>query len=64
MHLFTKHTSAEQKRLSDDGEKDIGKYCPALAIVFEALSTAELKQCEDTAVEWNTKGLPDEIQRK
>jgi len=64
MHLFAKRISEEQKRLSDDGEKDIGKYRPALAIVFEALSTAELKRCEDTAVEWNTKGLPDEIQCK
>ena len=50
--------------LSDDGEKDIGKYRAALAKVFNELTAAEVKQCEDLAVEWNTKPLPDEMQRK
>jgi hypothetical protein len=63
-HLFTERISDEQKRLSDGGEKDIGKYRAALSNVFEELSEAELKQCEDATVEWNTKPLPDEIQRK
>ena len=56
--------SDEQKALSDDGEKDISTYHAALASVFEALSEAERKDCEDLAVEWNTKDLPDEVQRK
>lgn len=51
-------------KLSDGGKKDIGKYRPALANIFEQLSEAELKQCEDLAMEWNTKPLPDEVQRK
>ena len=63
-HLFTERISDEQKQLSDGGEKDIGKYRATLSNVFEELSEAELKQCEDAAVEWNTKPLPDEIQRK
>ena len=63
-HLFTERISDEQKRLSNGGEKDIGKYRAALSNVFEELSEAELKQCEDTVVEWNTKPLPDEIQCK
>ena len=63
-HLFTERISDEQKQLSDGGEKDIGKYRAALSNVFEELSEAELKQCEDAAVEWNTKPLLDEIQRK
>jgi hypothetical protein len=63
-HIFADRISDEQKRLSDDREKDIGKYHPALASIFEALSPAELKRCEDAAAEWNTKGLPDEMQRK
>ena len=63
-HLFTERISDEQKRLSNGGEKDIGKYRAALSNVFEELNKAELKQCEDAVVEWNTKPLPDEIQRK
>jgi hypothetical protein len=63
-NLFADRISAEQIKLSDGGEKDIGKYRPALANVFEQLSEAELKQCEDLAVDWNTKPLPDEVQRK
>src|ERR1700691_6039251 len=49
-HLFTERISDEQKRLSNGGEKDIGKYRAALSNVFEELSEAELKQCEDAAV--------------
>ncbi|KIM72740.1 hypothetical protein PILCRDRAFT_15871 [Piloderma croceum F 1598] len=55
---------SEHKILSNGGEKDIGKYCAALSNVFEALNEEEVKRCEDLAVEWNTKPLPDEIQRK
>jgi len=63
-HLFSGRISEEQKRLSDDGEKDIGKYRAALSNIFEKLSAEEVKQCEETAVKWNTQPLPDEIQRK
>jgi len=63
-HLFTDRISDEQKRLSDDGEKDIGKYRAALSNIFEELSDEELKQCGEAAIEWNTKSLPDDIQRK
>jgi hypothetical protein len=63
-HVFSDRISDEQKRLSDGGEKDIGKYRPALANVFEELSEAELKKCEVLAVEWNTKPLPEDIQLK
>ena len=62
--VFADRISDEQKRLSDDGEKDIGKYRAALANVFDELTEAEVKQCEDLAIEWNTKPLPDEMQRK
>ena len=63
-HVFSDHISEEQKRLSDGGEKDIGKYRAALATVFEELSEAEMKQCKDFAVEWNPKALPEELQLK
>ena len=63
-YTFAEHISDEQKRLSDGGEKDIGKYRPALSNIFEELSEAELKQCEDLAVEWNSRALPDEVQHK
>ena len=63
-HIFSDRISDEQKRLSDDGEKDISKYRAALSAVFEELSDAEVKHCEETAVQWNTQPLPDEIQRK
>ena len=63
-HLLANRVSEEQKKLSDGGKKDIGKYRAALATVFEQLSEAELKQFEDVAVEWNTKPLPDDVQRK
>ena len=63
-HLLANRISEEQKKLSEGGEKDIGKYRAALANVFEQLTEAELKQFEDVAVEWNTKPLPDDVQRK
>jgi hypothetical protein len=40
-HLFSGRISDEQKRLSDDGEKDIGKYRAALSTVFEGLNEEE-----------------------
>jgi hypothetical protein len=63
-HIFTERISNEQQKLSDDGDKDIGKYCATLANVFNKLTKAEVKQCEDIAIEWNTKPLPDEMQCK
>jgi hypothetical protein len=63
-YLFTARISDEQKSLSDGGEKEIGKYRAALANVFDNLSEEEVKRCEEVAIEWNTKPLPDEIQRK
>jgi len=51
-------------RLSDGAEKDIGKYRAALNHVFDDLSEAEQQECEEVAVEWNTRPLPDELQRK
>jgi hypothetical protein len=63
-HLFSDRISDEQKKLSDDGEKDIGKYRAALSKIFDALNEEELKQCEESAVKWNTEPLPDDIQRK
>ena len=63
-HIHADGISEEHKALSDNGEKVIGKYRAALANVFKALSEGELKECEDLAVKWNTKDLPDEIQHK
>ena len=63
-HIHADRISEEQKSLSEAGEKDIGKYRAALSNVFKALSEHEVKQCEDLAVEWNTKTLPDAMQRK
>jgi hypothetical protein len=60
--MFSEQISDEQKRLSDDGEKDIRNYHPALTNVFDALTAEQRKQCEDLAVEWNTKPLPDHVQ--
>jgi len=48
-HIFKDRISAEQRKLSDDGEKVIGKYCAALASVFNELTEAEVK---------NVKTLP------
>jgi len=62
--IFTERVSDEQKRLSEHGDKAIRTYQTALASVMEALTEAELKRCEDLAVEWNTSALPDEVQRK
>jgi hypothetical protein len=63
-YIFAEQISEEQKRLSDGGEKDIRKYRAALSNIFEELSDAEVKQCEDHAIDWNTKPLLDELQRK
>ena len=53
--IFADRVSNEQISLSDGPEKDIGKYHAALTIVFDALSEEEVKECEDQAVEWNTR---------
>jgi hypothetical protein len=63
-HIFAECISDEQWKLSNDGDKDIRKYHAALAKVFNELTEAEVKRCEDLAVEWNTKPLPDEMCRK
>lgn len=41
------------QRLSEGGEKDIGKYNAALATVFNRLTKEEQKCCKDNAAEWN-----------
>ena len=63
-HIHMDRISEEQKSLSENGERNIGKYCAALGNVLKALSEAELRKCEDLTVEWNTKDLPDEVQCK
>jgi hypothetical protein len=35
-----------------------------LTSVFEELDEDDVKECEKLAMEWNTKQLPDDIQRK
>ena len=56
--------SKEHKKLSDGGEKDIGKYHAALATVFNTLTAEEWRRCEDDAIEWNTQPLPNDVQQK
>ena len=63
-HIHADHISDEQKALSNKGEKNIGKYCATLTNVFEALSEAEIKRCEDIVGKWNINDLPDDIQQK
>jgi hypothetical protein len=63
-HIHSKCISDEQTKLSNDGDKIIGNYRAALGKVFEDLDEVELEECENLAVEWNTKPLPDEIQQK
>jgi hypothetical protein len=63
-HLYVDKISDEQKHLSGNGEKDIGKYHPALTSVFESLTNQQVKKCEDCAAEWNTSPLPDHVQLK
>ena len=63
-HLHAEQTSHEQRSLSDNSEKDIGKYRATLGKVFDALSDVEKKECEEVVVEWNTKDLPDDVQQK
>jgi hypothetical protein len=48
-HIFTERISDEQCKLSNDGDKAIGKYRAALANVFNELTEAEVKRCEDLA---------------
>ncbi len=62
--LFSGRISDEQMRLSEGDGKDIGKYRAALSNVFEELTEEELQQCEESAHEWNTEALPDDVQRK
>ena len=50
--------------LSNGMEKNIGKYHAALANIWNELTEEDHKQCEDDAVEWNAKPLPDDVQQK
>ncbi|KAI0244961.1 hypothetical protein BJV78DRAFT_1289978 [Lactifluus subvellereus] len=61
-HPASSWTWTVKSRLSDDGEKDIRNYHPALTNVFDTLTAEQRKQCKDLAVEWNTKPLPDHVQ--
>ena len=63
-HHYSDRVSKEHKKLSDGGEKDIGKYHTALATVFNTLTAEERRQCEDDAIEWNTQPLPNDVQQK
>ena len=63
-HIYVDCILDKQKALSNKGEKNIGKYHATLTNVFEALSEAEIKRCEDIAGEWNINDLPDDIQQK
>ena len=63
-HHYADRISNEQKMLSDSTEKDIGKYHAALANVWNELTKEDRKQCENNAVEWNAKPLPDDVQQK
>ncbi len=62
-HIFSERVAEEQKTMSE-GDKHIGKYWPAVAKVFDALTEEELQECEDL-VEANKSGkLPEEMQRR
>ena len=50
--------------LSNGMEKDIGKYHAALTNIRNELTEEDRKQCEDDAVVWNAKPLPDDVQQK
>ena len=63
-HHYVACISNEQKTLSDGMEKDIAKYHAALVNVWNDLTEEEHKQCENDAVEWNAKPLPDNVQQK
>ena len=63
-HHYSDCVSKEHKKLSNGGEKNIGKYHAALATVFNTLTAEEQRQCEDDAVEWNIQPLPDDVQQK
>ena len=63
-HRYMDCISKEQKTLSNGMEKDIGKYHAALANIWNELTEEDHKQCEDDAVEWNAKPLPDDVQQK
>ena len=63
-HRYADHISNEQKSLSNGMEKDIGKYHAALVNIWNELTEEDCKQCENNAVEWNTKPLPDNMQQK
>ena len=49
--------------MSNDGEKVSRNYRATLKKVFEDLNEVALT-CEDPAVEWNFKALPDKVQQK
>jgi hypothetical protein len=55
--------SEVQTRLSGGVEKHLALYRPALDEVFNELSDEEKERCEQLATQWNTDGLPEDVQR-
>jgi predicted GIY-YIG superfamily endonuclease len=62
--IYIDYVSNEQKKLSNDGEKDIGKYHAALTKVFMQLSEDKQQESKSCAAEWNKGALPDELKQK
>lgn len=61
--LHKKQLEEVHTRLSKDG-REIGKYAEALKEVYDSFSEEEKKGFEETATEWNTQPLSEELQRK
>ena len=53
-----------QRGLSEDGEKKLPYYRPALSKVWDSLSEEDQQDCERLAIEWNKVQVPEDVQRK
>jgi hypothetical protein len=63
-HIYKESIATVQIGLSEDGEKKLSNYRPALGKVFDSLSVEDRQDCERMATEWNKMNVPDDVQRK
>ena len=63
-HIYSERIATVQIGLSEDGEKELRNYRPALASVFDSLSAEDRQDCERMATEWNNMQVPEDVQRK
>jgi len=61
-HIYLERIATVQMGLSEDREKELRNYCPALALIFDSLFAEHRQDCKRMAAEWNNMQVPEDVQ--